>query len=227
MKLLVLFIGLSISFNAVGIDNQLTEEEKLQGWQLLFNGKNLSEWRNFRKKEINKKWVVKNGAMHLSGSGGGDILTYQSFKNFDLKLEWKISNAGNSGIFILADEKGAQIYSHAPEVQILDNEKHSDNKIASHLSGSLYDMIASPKASHKKAGEWNQIRILLDNQHLQVWQNKVKTVDIKIGSELWNKLVAESKFANWSGFGVNQSGHIGLQDHGDPVSFKNIKIKVL
>lgn len=227
MKLLGLLLSLFTSLSVVGLDNQLTEEEKQQGWQLLFNGNDLSEWRNFKKQALRDKWEVKDGTMHLSGAGGGDILTYQSFESFDFKLEWKISEAGNSGIFILADEKGAQIYSHAPEVQILDNKKHADNKVASHLSGSLYDMVASPEASHKKAGEWNQIRILLDNQHLQVWQNQIKTIDITINSNAWKKLVAKSKFASWNGFGVNRSGHIGLQDHGDPVSFKNIKIKVL
>lgn len=226
MKYFLYALGMAVSTTAFGTDNVLSKEEKQGGWQLLFNGEDMSEWRNFKKPGLSEKWKVKGGVMYLTSRGGGDILTRQSFKDFDLKLEWKISEAGNSGVFILADEIGSQIYSNAPEVQILDNDKHSDNKIASHLSGSLYDMIASPKASHKKAGEWNQVRIFIKDLHLQVWQNQVKTVDIKIGSKHWNQLVAKSKFATWEGFGVNQSGHIGLQDHGDPVAFKNIKIRV-
>ncbi len=208
-------------------DNSLSETEKAQGWQLLFNGKDMSQWRNFKKPDLNSKWIVENGTMKLTGKGGGDILTKKSYENFDLKLEWNISNAGNSGIFIMADETGEKIYSHAPEVQILDNERHHDNKIDSHLSGSIYDMIASPKDSHKPAGQWNQVRILLNNKALKVWQNNVKTVDIIIGSDEWQSLLANSKFKDWQGYSLTDVGHIGLQDHSDPVSFKNIKIKAL
>ena len=106
------------------------------------------------------------------------------------KLDWKISEVGNSGIFVLVDEQGPHIYSHAPEIQLLDNERHSDNKIDSHLSGSLYDLIASPPSSHRIAGEWNSITIRLQDRQLQVWQNNVKTTDIVIGSEQWQQLVA-------------------------------------
>jgi len=208
-------------------DNSLSETEKAQGWQLLFNGKDMSQWRNFKKPDLDSKWIVENGTMKLTAKGGGDILTKKSYKNFDLKLEWNISKAGNSGIFIMADETGEKIYSHAPEVQILDNERHPDNKFDSHQSGSLYDMIASPKNSHKPAGQWNQVRILLNNKALKVWQNNVKTVDIMIGNKEWQSLLAKSKFKDWQGFGLTNVGHIGLQDHSDPVSFKNIKIKIL
>lgn len=220
-------ILISLPILAVEQDNVLTESEKLQGWQLLFNGKDMSQWRNFKKETISNKWQVEQGEMRLTEKGAGDILTKQSYENFDLRLEWKISIAGNSGIFIMADEKGRQIYSHAVEVQILDNERHSDNKIASHLSGSLYDITASPVASHKPAGEWNNVRILMINKALKVWQNNIQTADITIGSNKWQQLVDKSKFNNWQGFALNEIGHIGLQDHSDPVAFKNIKIKVL
>lgn len=208
-------------------DNQLTPEEKTQGWQLLFNGTDISQWRNFKESTINKEWKVDKGTMILTGKDGGDILTKKTYKNFDLKLDWKISTAGNSGIFIMADEFGSQIYSHAIEIQILDNELHPDNKLDSHLSGSVYDIIAAPTSAHKKANEWNQVRILVENKRLQVWQNGVAVSDIVIGSERWNKRVAKSKFNDWEGFALSEVGHIGLQDHGDVVSFKNIKIKEL
>ncbi|WP_286262759.1 3-keto-disaccharide hydrolase [Thalassotalea atypica] len=208
-------------------DNVLTEKEEKQGWQLLFNGKDMSAWRNFKQSGLSDKWQVIEGEIRLTEKGGGDILTKDKYQNFDLKLEWKISKAGNSGIFVMADELGKQIYSHAIEVQILDNQRHSDNKIDSHLSGSLYDLIASPKTSHKPAGQWNQVRILLNKNALKVWQNQVQTVDISIGSEQWNKLVTKSKFSDWQGFAGAEIGHIGLQDHSDPVAFKNIKIKAL
>tara|TARA_B100000809_G_scaffold114676_1_gene113041 strand:- start:2615 stop:3331 length:717 start_codon:yes stop_codon:yes gene_type:complete len=208
-------------------DNTLSEAEKSQGWELLFNGKDMSQWRNFKKPDISDKWQVNNGEMQLTGKGGGDILTKETYESFDLTLDWKISIAGNSGIFIMADEIGKKIYSHAVEVQIIDNERHADTKVASHLSGSIYDITASPKASHKPAGEWNSIRILLKDKMLKVWQNNIVTADVTIGSEQWNTLVGKSKFKDWQGFALNDIGHIGLQDHRDPVAFKNIKIKKL
>ncbi|HEX5792320.1 MAG TPA: DUF1080 domain-containing protein [Rheinheimera sp.] len=215
------------SCSALAADNQLSPQEQQDGWQLLFDGKDLSQWRNFKQDGLSDKWVIEDGTIKLTGKGGGDILTKAQYQNFDLKLEWKISAVGNSGIFILADETGSQIYSHAPEIQILDNERHPDNKLASHLSGSLYDMIASPAASHKVAGEWNQVRILLAQGQLTIWQNGLQTASVKIHSPQWQQLVAASKFANWTGFAANSSGHIGLQDHGDVVWFKNLKIKEL
>lgn len=227
MKYISSIFCLLISCASYAGENRLSSQEIAEGWKLLFDGKDFSQWRNFKKNDIDDKWIVDDEAMHLTGAGGGDILTKESYKNFELLIDWKISVAGNSGIFILADETGKQIYSHAPEIQILDNERHSDNKIDSHLSGSLYDMIASPKKSHKPAGKWNNVKILLNNGHLKVWQNQIQIVDIKIGSDQWNTLVANSKFATWKGFGVNSEGHIGLQDHSDPVWFKNIKIREL
>ena len=218
---------LLLSINTFAKDNSLTQYEKALGWQLLFNGKDMSQWRNFKKPDLNNKWQVENGVIKLTAKGGGDILTKKTYENFDLRLEWQISSAGNSGIFFMADESGKQIYSHAVEVQILDNERHPDNKEKTHLSGSVYDIIASPKTAHKKAGEWNQVRILLKSKALKVWQNGILTADILIGGKLWQKLLGDSKFKNWPGFALNTVGHIGLQDHSDPVSFKNIKIKEL
>jgi hypothetical protein len=224
-----------IPISSFAQDNTLTAAERAAGWQLLFDGRDISHWRNFKRQGISDKWMAEDGAMTLSAGGGGDILTKQKFKDFDLRLEWKISAGGNSGILILVDEEGKQIYSHAPEIQILDNERHSDNSQASHLSGSLYDMVASPIESHKPAGEWNQVRIVFQAGRIQVWQNAVATVDIEIGSSAWNTALAASKFGSWwggllgdwEGFAEAREGYIGLQDHGDKVAFRNIKIKEL
>lgn len=208
-------------------DNQLSRQEQADGWQLLFDGRDLSQWRNFKQGGLSDKWVIEDGAIKLSGAGGGDLLTRSRYQDFDLRLDWKIAEGGNSGIFVLADETGEHIYSHAPEIQILDNERHPDNKRDTRLSGSLYDMIASPAASHRPAGEWNRVRILLDQGQLTAWQNGVQTVSVRIGGPEWQGLVAASKFADWPGFAANPGGHIGLQDHGDVVWFKNLKIKEL
>jgi 3-keto-disaccharide hydrolase len=233
--LVQVLILIAVPVCASGQNNSLTEAEVAEGWTLLFDGNSMNHWRNFRSEALSDKWAVENGTMKLTGEGGGDILTRKVYTNFDLRLEWKISEAGNSGIFILVDEEGKHIYSHAPEIQILDNDKHSDKKIDSHRSGSLYDMVASHPSSHKPAGEWNQVRILFRDGFLQVWQNGVKTVNITLGDSTWNTLLKGSKFGgafgsmfgDFEGFGEARSGHIGLQDHSDPVAFKNIKIKEL
>lgn len=208
-------------------DNQLTSQEKSAGWTLLFNGKDFSGWHNFKQDTVSPKWEIENGAMKLTEAGAGDLVSQSSYENFELQIDWKISEGGNSGIFILADEEGQYIFSHAPEIQVLDNEKAHDNKIDSHLAGSLYDMVAVHKSALKPAGEWNHVVIKLEDKLLQVSQNGVMTTNVVIGSSTWENLVNSSKFKGWEGFGTNQVGHIGLQDHGNVVWFKNIKIKEL
>ena len=224
----MLSIALAFSSTAFAktADNQLSKEEQKAGWQLLFNGQDMSHWRNFKSDTLSSKWTIDDGAMLLT-QGGGDILTKKSYVNFDLKLDWKISEVGNSGIFVLADELGKYIYSHAPEIQIIDNERHSDTKIDSNFSVSIYDLLTAPTSAHKPAMQWNTVRIKMLNNHLQVWQNGVSTASIVVGSSTWNTLVKNSKFATWSNFATAKQGRIGLQDHGDKVWFKNIKIKEL
>ncbi len=226
ISMLSIALAFSSSAFAKTPDNQLSKEEQSAGWQLLFDGKDMSHWRNFKSETLSPKWTIDNGAMLLT-KGGGDILTKKVYRNFDLQIDWKISTKGNSGIFVLADETGCMIYSHAPEIQIIDNEEHPDNKIDSHLAGSLYDLFAAPTTAHKPANNWNSVRIRMQDKHLQVWQNGISTLSIVIGSTTWNTLVANSKFATWSNFAAAEQGHIGLQDHGDKVWFKNIKIKEL
>ncbi|MBB1293525.1 MAG: hypothetical protein ACJAVX_000637 [Pseudoalteromonas rhizosphaerae] len=226
ISMLSIALAFSSSAFAKTPDNQLSKEEQSAGWQLLFDGKDMSHWRNFKSETLSPKWTIDNGAMLLT-KGGGDILTKKVYRNFDLQIDWKISTKGNSGIFVLADETGSMIYSHAPEIQIIDNEEHPDNKIDSHLAGSLYDLFAAPTTAHKPANNWNSVRIRMQDKHLQVWQNGISTLSIVIGSTTWNTLVANSKFATWSNFAAAEQGHIGLQDHGDKVWFKNIKIKEL
>lgn len=212
---------------AMAQDNQLTAAEKSAGWQLLFDGNTMSQWRNFKKNTLNPQWQIEDGAMKLSAKNGGDIVTKISYQHFELQLDWKIAAGGNSGIFVRVNETGNTIYAQAPEIQILDNERHPDNKLPSHLAGSLYDMIAAPPTAHQSAGQWNKVKIRLEHDQLTVWQNNVQTAAILINSPQWQQLLAKSKFANWPGFAATQQGHIGLQDHGDVVWFKNIKIKEL
>jgi hypothetical protein len=223
--LLLSALLLSVSLGAQ--ENQLSVTEKAEGWELLFNGHDVSQWRNFKQEVLNNKWQAVQGELTLTAKDAGDIVSKKQYADFELKLDWRISAVGNSGILLRADESGDYIYSHAVEVQILDNERHPDSKLTTRRSGSLYDLQASPPQSHKPAEEWNHVRIVFKGRQLQVWQNEVQTVDMLIGSEDWNARLAKSKFKTWPDFGVNRVGFIGLQDHGDVVAFKNLKIKTL
>jgi hypothetical protein len=224
----ILFIALLLGTSTMANENNaLSRAEAEAGWTLLFDGKDLSQWRNYGKAEVGDGWRVEDGTMVLTGEGGGDIVTRDVYEDFELVLDWRISSAGNSGIFILVEESDAPIYHRAPEIQILDNERHSDREIDSHRSGALYDLVAPHPSAHKPQGEWNTVRIRLHDGLLNIWQNEVPTATVVIGSSTWDLLVANSKFADWEGFGTGSAGRIGLQDHGDKVWFRNLKIREL
>ncbi len=200
--------------------------EQEPGWESLFDGASMAAWRNYGKQDIDEDWIIEDGAMVMLG-GGGDLITRENYADFELELEWWVEEGGNSGIFFLADESSLPIYVHAPEIQILDNARHRDRHQPDRRSGSLYDLIAAPAASQKPAQSWNTVRIRFAGGHLESWQNGVKTVDIRLGSPRWQHLLSQSKFADWKGFGENREGHIGLQDHGDRVAFRNLRIRRL
>ena len=221
--------------------NTLTEAEKADGWVLLFDGKTSEGWRGFRKEEFPAAWEIVDGTLHMIGSGrgeagaaeGGDILYDKEFQNFTLKLEWKISEGGNSGIFYLGQEGDFDyIWKTAPEMQVLDNEKHPDAKLGTdgnRQAGSLYDLIPAKPQNAKPVGEWNQVEITVYKGTVVHKQNGVNVVEYHLWTPEWNELVAGSKFPglneNWAN--VASKGYIGLQDHGDDVWFRNIKIKEL
>ena len=223
----LLVAATSIADSVPPPDNTLSEAERHAGWQLLFDGQSLDQWRTYSEQTARPAWQIQDGAIVLTQRGGGDLITRKPFENFELQLQWKIAQGGNSGIFFNADESELPIYVHAAEIQILDDARHPDNKQANRRSGSLYDLIAAPPASQKPAGAWNLVVISHQNGHLKAWQNDVQTVDIDLRSKTFKQLVADSKFADWPGFAENPDGYIGLQDHGDVVSFKNLKIRVL
>lgn len=214
-------------------DNQLTKKEKKQGWQLLFDGKTTNGWHSFNKPDLGKAWNVDNGALHLGKTigkdDGGDATSRDVFGDFELKLDWKISVNGNSGVMFLVQE-GTQFerpYHTGPEMQVLDNNGHPDAKIITHRAGDLYDLITSSPENVKPAGEWNSITIRLKNARLEFWQNGAKVISTTLWDDNWNKIVAGSKFKNMPNFAKFKSGHIVLQDHGNEVWYKNIKIRKL
>lgn len=219
--------------------NTLTEEEKTDGWVLLFSGSDFSGWRQCNGSEMPVNWVIEDDAMKVfTGEGkkpgqgaNGDILFGdQKFENFELSIDWKASKMANSGIFYnIRELPGKPIYYAAPEVQVLDNVDATDNKIDSHLAGSLYDMIAADPKTVNPAGEWNTIVILVQDGNVTHTQNGVKVVEYTLWTPEWDELVANSKFLRFPGFteGISKEGYIGLQDHGYAVWFRNIKIREL
>ena len=219
--------------------NTLSAKEKKDGWVLLFNGKDFTGWRQCNSTEMAKNWVVEDGAMKVftangknpGQASGGDILySKKKFGNFELSVDWKVSKMGNSGIFFNVREvPGQAIYYAAPEIQVLDNVDATDNKIPSHLAGSLYDMIAADPKTVKPAGEWNNIVIRINNGKVTHIQNGVKVVEYELWTPKWDEMVAGSKFKSFPGFteGIAKEGYIGLQDHGYSIWFRNIKIREL
>ena len=219
--------------------NSLTQAEIDDGWVLLFDGKSTDHWRGYQKETFPEKgWIVENGTLKVLSSGrgeaggGGDIITKNKYKNFELSLDWKVSEGGNSGIFYLAQEKpGQPIWKSAPEMQILDNEKHPDAKLGkdgNRAAGSLYDLIPGNMDVVKPAGEWNQVKLLVYNGTVVHWVNGEQVLEYHLWTDDWNNMVLNSKFKDYNDFlNTAEEGYIGLQDHGDDVWFRNIKIKVL
>lgn len=237
---IVWIVAMGITMPAQGQDlNELTAQEKEEGWVLLFNGDNFSGWRQCNGTEIPENWAIDDDAMKVftgegkeAGSGAnGDILFGdQKFKNFELTIDWKASKKANSGIFFnIREVPGKPIYYAAPEVQILDNINATDNEIDSHLAGSLYDMIAADPTTVKPAGKWNTIVIRVEDGKVTHTQNGEKVVEYELWTPAWDELVANSKFKSFPGFteGISKEGYIGLQDHGYSVWFRNIKIREL
>lgn len=220
-------------------DNTLTAAEKNAGWQLLFDGKSLAGWRNFKKKTVGKGWVINDNAIHLDAkpnkdghwqvADGGDIITDKSYENYEFSVRWKINNCGNSGIIfnVVESDKYDYVWQTGPEMQVLDNTCHPDSKFITHRAGDLYDMMECKYPTVKPAGEWNEARIKNLDGKVDFWLNGYKVVSFTMHDDQWKKMVAGSKFKDMPDFGLAKGGHISLQDHGDMVWFKNIKIKEL
>lgn len=232
-KIFILFLIFAIVFKVTGQNNKintLSDKEKKEGWQLLFNGKNLAGWKTFQGKEISG-WHVVDGVLNNSGVGsdhGGDIVTREKFQNFELLLDWKIAAQSNSGIFYRVNEKiGKAIYESGPEYQLLDDKGWPDKLHDDQYSGANYGMNAPAKSAVKEVGEWNQARIVVDGTHVQHFLNGVKVVDYNLWDSEWKALKEKGKWKDYPYYGMAKKGNIGLQDHGGLAQFRNIKIKVI
>jgi hypothetical protein len=209
--------------------NTLTAEQTATGWKLLFNGTDLTGWKGYKKDAPGEAWKVEDGALTLTAGGAGDIMTAEEFGPFELSLEWKISPNGNSGIIYLVNEvDGADnTYNSGPEMQVLDNDGHPDGKIPSHRAGALYDFNVPPDGAVKPVGEWNEAVVRFTGSEIEHRLNGVLVAETSYGDDAWKAKVAASKFKQWPPFGTFAKGHIALQDHGDKVWYRNIKIRAL
>ena len=216
----------------------LSYSQSNNGWISLFDGKTTKGWHKYGGTTVGAAWKVSDGTLFLDTStkngfqiaNGGDIVTDDEYENFDLKLEWKISPGGNSGIMFNVHEDPAKYqytFMTGPEMQVLDDARNEDGKIYKHHAGDLYDLIACSKKTVKPVGEWNQAEIKLLNGKLDLYLNGENVVSTTMWDDNWNKLVAGSKFKSMPGFAKFKKGHIALQDHGFVVSYRNIMIKKL
>ncbi|SHG76495.1 3-keto-disaccharide hydrolase [Flagellimonas flava] len=207
-------------------------------WAVLFDGTSFDGWHFYNGESIAEPWKLEDGAMvfyppeERPEGASYNIVTDKTFTNFVLSLEWKVAANGNSGIFwgVHENEKFGQPYLTGPEIQVLDDEGHPDAKNGTtHQAGALYDMVAPSEKAVKPAGEWNLVEILVNHETNEghVVLNGKKIIDFPVHGEAWDEMVANSKFADWEGFGAYRTGNIGLQDHGDVVAYRNIKIKEL
>lgn len=234
--------------------NTLTEAEKASGWKLLFDGKTTTGWHTYNKPgTIGSRWVVENGSLKFEGyekyftyyvagrvfyhanidklaEGGLDIVTDDSYENFELVLEWKISKDGNSGLFYTVQEIETynEGWNSSPEMQILDDQGQKDGLIRGHRSADLYDLIPSTERRTKPHGEWNKVKIVKNRGKVEHWMNGALVLQYDTNSSTWRNRIANSKFASYiENYGKPGPGKIGLQDHDDTVWFRNIKIKLL
>lgn len=207
--------------------NTLSAAEQKAGWRLLFDGSTTAGWRGYKTTAVPSGWHVVDGTL-ARVERSADIITTDEFRNFELSVDWKLTGpGGNSGIFYRAALGSDEIYFSGPEMQILDDDVHPDGKSQLTSAGAAYGLYPAPRGAVRPVGQWNTARILVDGNHVVHWLNGVKMADYVLGSPDWLARVNKSKFVKWREYGKAKVGHIGLQEHDNPVAFRNIKIRVL
>lgn len=206
----------------------LTSEEAEQGFELLVDGPTLDGWRGYRQDGVPGGWSVEDGILSFDPEGGGgDLITERAYQSFELRLDWRVGEGGNSGIFFHVSEDHDWPWETGPEVQILDNARHADGASPLTSAGSNYALHGPPEDVSNPAGEWNTARLIVDGAHVEHWLNGERVVAYELWTPDWEARVAASKFVDMPDYGRNRTGHIGLQDHGNPVWFRNVRIRVL
>lgn len=227
----LLVLALCLASSTAGAQsNALSAEEKAEGWQLLFDGRSMDAWRGFKMDGLPAGWSVEDGEIRFSRPESGqraDIITREQFQNFELVLEWAVAEAGNSGIFFHVSEDRSRTYETGPEFQILDNDGHRDGQRAETSAASNYALHAPAEDVTRPVGEFNEARLRVEGDRVTHWLNGKKLVEYRLWTDEWKAEVAASKFRSMPGYGLNRSGHVALQDHGDPVRFRNLRIRKL
>ncbi len=224
------FLVLSASCSFAAKPNALTPAEKDEGFKLIFDGKTLDGFRNFKKGGVGDRWVVRKGVLSLTGKGGGNLITEKQYKDFEFRFEFLISAEGNSGILWHSLETEKAPHITGPEYQILDSfsKKSYQTEITKgNVSGALYDLVPAKPENSRPAGEWNTGVIRVQGTRISLRINGTVTADIDTASEEWKAILAKSKFARQPLFNSAVQGHIVFQDHGNPVSFRTLRIKEL
>jgi Domain of Unknown Function (DUF1080) len=210
--------------------NSLTDAERKAGWQLLFDGKSTHGWHGYGKTSAPDGWQVIDG-MLTRVAMAGDLVTDAKYANFELMLEWNIEPGGNSGIFYRGveakDPEARPLYYSAPEMQVLDDAKHPDGASPLTSAGAAYGLYPAPRGIVRPPGQWNAVRLLVNGKHVEHWLNGTKMVEYELGGTDWAARVAKAKFKEWPEYGKATSGVIGVQDHGNRVAYRSIKLRVL
>jgi hypothetical protein len=208
--------------------NAQSAREPADGWRPLFDGRTTAGWHAFGGGAPGAGWQVLDGSLTRAGEAG-DILTDEEFGSFELELEWKIQPGGNSGVFfhVVEDSTLQYVWQTGPEMQVLDNAGHADGRQPNTSAGSNFALHAPAGDATRPAGQWNAARLVVRGDHVEHWLNGEKLLEYELGSTEWQQRVAASKFAQMPRYGLARRGHIALQDHGDPVAFRNIRIRVL
>jgi len=207
--------------------NTLTAEERAAGWRLLFDGQTISEWRVFNQPTASDGWQVVDGTL-ARVARGRDLITKEQFADFEFAFDWKLGAPGaNSGIMFRVIEGLPQTYHSGPEMQLLDNAGHPDGRLPETSAGSNFALHAPTRDATRPVGEWNTTRLVVRGPHVEHWMNGEKVVEYELWTPEWTVTVEASKFKQWPQYGLAGSGHIAIQDHGNPVAFRNLKVRVL
>lgn len=230
ISIVLLILNISCGTTQKKEHNTLSKKEIKEGWELLFDGKTMDNWKTFNGGAVTG-WKIIDEEMHNSGVGsdhGGDIITKKEYQNFELYLEWKVAPESNSGVFFHVQEGLTDaIYESGPEYQLIDDKGWPTPLKAHQYSGANYAMHAPQNAEVVPINQWNTSRIIVNNTHVEHWLNGTKVVDYELWTPEWETLKAGSKWADAPNYGMAKTGHIGLQDHGGLTMFRNIKIRLL
>lgn len=204
-----------------------TKAEPITDWQWLFNGESVEAWTGTDGEAIGEQWQIIDNALVLTAAGGGAVVTKQSFTDFELELEWQIAASGNSGIFYKVAGPDSTVRSGGLEYQLLDNDNYPGHDNPVHFTAALFDIYPPQFDAHLAAGSWNNTRIVVRYPHVEHWLNDKLVLQFELGSADWQKQAAQSRFAPEHVLGANEPGHIMLQDHGDRIAFRQIRIRAL